>query len=718
MSKQLYSGKIWSKLWLKALLFGLVLLALWLGASFGLSRLLSEARIRQTANQMLAAQGQQLNFDGRQIERGWFPYPYVVLHQVGLSRAQENGQTLNAEAVRLSFGWSALWGDVSIHSLHLQRASISTRRLESGQWEVAGFTANQAASSTLPRHIELDDCSLRLQYGEQKQTLRQVSGFIDRAAENFSLSASLFTPQEYRIEASGAYSGSHFEQLQANLAGFLPNGQPFTAAWQGNADYTAEQSRLNTKDGRLSIQVPAWSLNIDGNTRNWQFSPDSVVLPETHIVFNIDADHNQSSAETVRHSGSGSINKVSYQNRTLSIAGFQLSGAVEYEQGSSGYSANGRLQAQPGHFQIDNLYLSTRHNAAPGSMPYLSGQWHGQAAGNSQNWKAELRGSLDNNEGYLKISGSLNEQGHNIEAALNLSKLSLSSYLETKRPAPAAENTAAPLWLQYWPRALRHRQIQLTLDIGTLESSGLQIQNFHSTLHLDADKLEAQTIKMQMYEGNAEGSAVLHYDSRPKWETAIQFNNIQIKPLLQDAFRFNHLSGRGNASFRLGAEGLKRSEWHTTLVGQGKIVLDNGAWQGINLGKLLNKPENLPAQNLIRYNAESTTPFRHFSIEASVENGIGTTPSLSLQSDSLNLSGQGSFDIRTATLNYAVLASAGQDLWLPLKINGSISRPNFALDYQRITSNLQSPEQKQRALQDVLQQQWQWIQKLPENQQP
>ena len=717
MSKQLYSGKIWSKLWLKALLFGLVLLALWLGASFGLSRLLSEARIRQTANQMLAAQGQQLNFDGRQIERGWFPYPYVVLHQVGLSRAQENGQTLDAEAVRLSFSWSALWGDVSIHSLHLQRASISARRLESGQWEVAGFTANQTASSTLPRHIELDDCSLRLQYGEQKQTLRQVSGFIDRADENFSLSASLFTPQEYRIEASGAYSGSHFEQLQANLAGFLPDGQPFTAAWQGNADYTPGQSRLNTKEGRLSIQIPDWQLNIEGNTRNWQLTPGSAVLPETHIIFsNADPANGQPPADAVRHSGSGSINKVSYQNQTLEIGSFQISGTAEYGRGSSGYSANGRLQAGPGHFQIDSLYLSTRHNAAPGSMPYLSGQWHGQAAGNGQSWNAELQGSLDNNEGYLKISGSLSEQGHDIQAALNLSKLSLSGYLESERPA-AAENTL-PLWLQYWPQALSRRQISLTLDIGTLESSGLQIQNFHSTLHLNADKLEAQTIKMQMYEGSAEGSAVLHQGSRPKWEAALQFSNIQIKPMLQDAFRFNHLSGRGNASFRLGAEGLKRSEWHTTLAGRGKIVLDNGAWQGINLGKLLNRPENLPAQNLIRYNAESSTPFRHFSIEASVENGIGTTPRLSLQSDSLNLSGQGSFDIRTATLNYAVLASAGQDLWLPLKINGSISRPNFALDYQRITGNLQSPEQKQRALQDVLQQQWQWIQKLPENQQP
>ena len=515
MSKQLYSGKIWSKLWLKALLFGLVLLALWLGASFGLSRLLSEARIRQTANQMLAAQGQQLNFDGRQIERGWFPYPYVVLHQVGLSRAQENGQTLDAEAVRLSFSWSALWGDVSIHSLHLQRASISARRLESGQWEVAGFTANQTASSTLPRHIELDDCSLRLQYGEQKQTLRQVSGFIDRADENFSLSASLFTPQEYRIEASGAYSGSHFEQLQANLAGFLPDGQPFTAAWQGNADYTPGQSRLNTKEGRLSIQIPDWQLNIEGNTRNWQLTPGSAVLPETHIIFsNADPANGQPPADAVRHSGSGSINKVSYQNQTLEIGSFQISGTAEYGRGSSGYSANGRLQAGPGHFQIDSLYLSTRHNAAPGSMPYLSGQWHGQAAGNGQSWNAELQGSLDNNEGYLKISGSLSEQGHDIQAALNLSKLSLSGYLESERPA-AAENTL-PLWLQYWPQALSRRQISLTLDIGTLESSGLQIQNFHSTLHLDADKLEAQTIKMQMYEGSAEGSAVLHQGSRPK----------------------------------------------------------------------------------------------------------------------------------------------------------------------------------------------------------
>ncbi|MBH5329529.1 AsmA family protein [Eikenella sp. S3360] len=712
MIKLLYSGKFW----LKTMCFGLLVpLLLWLGAHFGLKHLFSEAHIRQTANTVLAGSGRQFAFDGGQIERGWFPYPYVVLHQVGLTRPQNQGPALNAETVRLSFGWSALWGDTDIRSLSLNGATVFVQRLDGGRWEVAGFTSGEAGNHTLPQRIELDNSNLRIQYGEQKQSLRQVSGFIDRGDGNFDLAASLFAPQEYRLQAAGSYDGSHIEQLQASLAGFLPGGQSFTASWQGNADYAAEQSRLNTKEGRLNMQIPGWALNIEGNTRNWQLSPTGAVLPETHIVFTTEQPESGQDAPALLHSGSGSINKASYQNRTLEIGGFQISGTFEQNGANSSYSANGRLKAEPGSFQADNLFLNTRHTAAPNSMPSWVGQWSGSISGKAGSWQAQLQGSLDNNEGYLKISGRPGEQGYSIDAEAKLAKLALGEYLPGS--SDGAENSD-PLWLRYWPQALRDRQIKLALDIGSLEGSGLQIQNFHSTLRLDADQLRADDIRMQLYDGQATGSAVLHAGNRPKWQAILNFNNIQIKPLLQDAFRFNHLSGHGNAAFQISAEGLKRSEWHTTLAGEGRIMLDNGAWQGINLAKLLNQPAPLHAQSLIRYNAESSTPFRHFSIEARVENGIGTTPRLSLQSDSLNLSGQGSFDIRNNSLNYAVLASAGRNLWLPLKINGSISRPSFALDYQRITSNLQTPEQKQRALQDVLQQQWQWIQNLPENTQP
>lgn len=712
MIKRLYSGKFW----LKAMLFGLfVPLLLWCSAYFGLRHVFSETHIRQAADAALAGSGRQFVFDGARIERGWFPYPYVVLHQVGLTRPQAQGPALNAESVRLSFAWSALFGNTDIHSLQLQGATIFAQRLESGRWEIAGFSANDSGNQALPQRIELDNSNLRIQYGEQKQSLRQVSGFIDRSDGTFDLAASLFTPQEYRLQAAGSYDGSHIEQLQTQLAGFLPGGQPFTASWQGNADYTAEQSRLNTKEGRLAMQIPGWSLNIEGNTRNWQLSPAGIVLPETHIVFTTEPESGQE-AGALLHSGSGSINKASYQNRILEIGGFQISGTIEQNGASSSYSANGKIQTlSGGGFQADNLFLNTRHTAAPNRMPSWVGQWHGNITGNADNWQAQLQGSLDNNEGYLKISGRPGEQSYSIEAEAKLAKLSLGEYLAG---SGTPENTAETLWLKYWPAALHNRHITLALDIGSLESAGLQIQNFHSSLHLDAEQLQAEAIRMQLYDGQASGRAVLHSGSRPKWEATLDFSNIQIKPLLQDAFRFNHLSGRGNASFQIGADGLNRSEWHTTLAGQGKIQLDNGAWQGINLANLLNKPANLPAQSLIRYNADSSTPFRHFSIEASVENGIGTTPRLSLSSDSLNLSGQGSFDIRNNTLNYAVLASAGHGLWLPLKIGGNINRPNFALDYQRITGNLQTPEQKQRALQDVLQQQWQWIQKLPENTQP
>lgn len=713
MIRLLYSGKFW----LKALLFGLLLpFLLWLGAYFGLRHLLSEPRIQQTANAVLAGNGQQFTFDGRQIERGWLPYPYVVLHRVGLNHPQD-GQALSAETVRLSFSWSALWGEKSIHSLHLNRATLSVRRLGDGQWTVAGLPADSTTHAFLPRRIELNDSVLRIQYGEQKRTLFQVAGFVDRINENFNLAASLFAPQEFRLQVSGNYEAAHFKQLQVQLSGFLYGGQTFTAGWQGNADYSAEQSQLNTQEGRINLQIPDWRLNLEGNTRNWQLSPTGITLPETHIVFTTGAENGKPTDSALRHNGNGSINKAFYHNKTLDIGGIQIGGTIEHGNASSSYSANGRLKMQVGgRFQADNLYLNTRHTAG-GGMPSWVGQWSGRAEGSSDAWQAELQGSLDNNEGYLKFSGTRSEQNYSIDASVRLSKLSLTDYLTDNTPASDA-SVAEPLWLKYWPQALHNRRITLSMDIGILESAGLQIQNFHSVLRIDTEKLQAETIRMQMYDGHAVGHAVLHRNERPGWETVLVFNGIQIKPLLQDAFRFHHLSGKGNASFRFAATGLNRAEWRTTLAGHGKILLDNGSWQGINLGKLLDNPDKLPAQSLISYNADSNTPFRHFSIEADVKDGIGTTPRLSLQSDSLNLSGQGSFDINNNTLNYAVLASAGNGLWLPLKIGGNIGRPSFALDYQRITGNLQTAEQKQRALQEVLEQQWQWIQKLPENSQP
>ena len=46
---------------------------------------------------------------------------------------------------------------------------------------------------------------------------------------------------------------------------------------------------------------------------------------------------------------------------------------------------------------------------------------------------------------------------------------------------------------------------------------------------------------------------------------------------------------------------------------------------------------------------------------------------------------------------------------VPLQINGTFDKPSIALDYQRLTKGLSTPEEKQQVLTNALKEQWQWL---------
>ena len=62
------------------------------------------------------------------------------------------------------------------------------------------------------------------------------------------------------------------------------------------------------------------------------------------------------------------------------------------------------------------------------------------------------------------------------------------------------------------------------------------------------------------------------------------------------------------------------------------------------------------------------------------------------------------YDVRVHTRQ-----SSGSDTLLPLKISGSLTRPSFSLDFQRLTEGLNTPQQKEQALRQTLKQQWLWL---------
>ncbi|QMT39500.1 AsmA family protein [Neisseria shayeganii] len=703
MTRLLQSGKFW----LKSLTWGLLLpLLLIAGMHSGLHYFFSETRIREAAAAAFADKGQELSFNGTHITRGWFPYPFFTLHDVRLSRPHQPNETaFRADSLQVAFSWSSLWGDPSIRRIRAEDADLYLRQTEQGAWQIADRPLSADDTETfLPQRIELIQSTLHLQTQRQRFSLLQTEGHFDRSDGSFHWEAGLFSPQEAHLSLSGRLVDQSAEVV-FQAASFLPNGHPFTLRWQGTADIEAEAGRLTSRNGSLNFHLPDTGFNLDAQTQGWQLSAAGAELPETRFVFH-------TAYGALEHNGSGKIRRAAYHNDILHIDSFQAETALSQHDSQTALNLSGSFTRYPeGRFRIGNLHIDTRHTAGPGSLPAFVGHWQGQIEGPAADvWQLQLQGSFDHQPAQFQLHARQQAGLPVFDGRLQLDKLALTPYLpENTRAVSLSADT-----FQSWRQLMGRRRLQLAADIGVLETSGLHIQDFQARLSADAEHIRAEAVEMALYEGRALGHAVLHNRPVPEWAGEIHFSDIQIKPLLQDAFRFNHLSGRGEARFSLSSAGLNSQEWLAGLGGRAELSLEHGAWQGINLGKLLDRPEGSPEQSLFFYNAESRTPFDRFRIEADLKNGIGHTPALSLNSSSLNLSGQGSFDTRTQTLNYALLASAGRNLWLPFKIGGSINRPSFALDYERITGGLQTPEQKRQALQEVFNQQWQWIQKLPE----
>ncbi|MBF1286602.1 MAG: AsmA family protein, partial [Neisseria sp.] len=83
-----------------------------------------------------------------------------------------------------------------------------------------------------------------------------------------------------------------------------------------------------------------------------------------------------------------------------------------------------------------------------------------------------------------------------------------------------------------------------------------------------------------------------------------------------------------------------------------------------------------------------------------------------LFSDSLNVVSSGYTNLSTQELSEDLLirnALNPQNKPIPLKIRGTVQNPSITIDYNRLTDGLNSPQEKQKALENTLREQWQWI---------
>lgn len=672
-----------------------VLLALLLLFTAAMRHFFSEEAVKNELRAFFEAKDLVLAFDETKLVRRWLPYPEVVLHQVRIGNSTETA--FSADTLTLRLKWSLLWGNVSLGRVGMDGAQVKWVQDPAGHWTVGGMAAG--SGGVLPDSIVWQSAAFSAEWRGNSLLLADSNGEWEKGGD-FRIEGRLGTGKPYagtRLALEGRYQEGRFPYLNVGADAALPDGGQVRLEWSGSAEYEQSSGRLAGRDAALKLSLPDWRLETDGQVQAWQLAADGADWTDIRLTF-------ASAYADLANSGSIRLGSLHWADGAWSVPAFQAETVFSQKRGETTVSIGGNFRRETdGSFRMEDLDVATRYLPDSGSLPLFVGQWQGKLGGSgSRLWSGALAGTLDGEAAELTVSAQERDRRAVVSVDADFSRLLLRPYLAGADGAVGIPEE----WVGRWRHLIRDRLLELTVRAQLAEGAGIRAEDLDFALRADADGMQTDRFSVHLYGGSGSGRLSLQNRPQTAWTAEMDFRGVEIKPLLQDLFRFNHLSGRGNAAFALGARGLTAQEWRQSLNGKVDIRVHQGAWQGVDFASLLPTAGALPGQTRLAYDGARQTAFEDFEAQAYLENGIGYTPALHLRGKDIRLNGEGSFDIVGQTLDYAVLLDSGENRWLPLKIGGTSVRPELTLDYARIVDGLDTAAQKQAALRNILNRQW------------
>jgi AsmA protein len=250
------------------------------------------------------------------------------------------------------------------------------------------------------------------------------------------------------------------------------------------------------------------------------------------------------------------------------------------------------------------------------------------------------------------------------------------------------------------PRPL---QANGTLSIGSLHMSPLDLSNVKLTLAASAGLMHVFPLKAQIDGGQYSGDITLDsHGSTPTVSLDEHLSGIDVAKLSSNP-RSVHLSGRGNVALKATGHGDAVDAVLKSLNGHVEAYLTEGAVEGIDLGYELGRAEALiRRQDMPAMQNTKRTRFDAFKTSAEITNGVAETKDLMISSQVLKVTGQGSANLPTKAIDFALLAdtlrTAGNTpLQIPVKVTGTMANPTVRPDIEALAKG-----QLRQKLQDVL----------------
>jgi AsmA protein len=247
-----------------------------------------------------------------------------------------------------------------------------------------------------------------------------------------------------------------------------------------------------------------------------------------------------------------------------------------------------------------------------------------------------------------------------IRATLKLGTLDLNPYLPPEtagaKPAQPAAGKAGPGdWsddpIDLSGLAAVNAALELTVD--GLVVRKIKVGESNLKVDLKNGTLVTDLTKMALYGGVGKARITTRGGRGiPTVTMTSELTKFQANPFMKDAMDFDRVEGTANANVILNTKGKTQREMIKALGGSGKLMFNDGAIKGINLGAMV---RNVKSAFLDSSASESQkTDFSEMGGTFVITNGILTNKDLSMKSPLLRLSGQGTVDLPQRRIDYRV----------------------------------------------------------------
>lgn len=700
LNRLLNSGKFWLKIVFFSLLASFLMFVSLYASVY---HFLSADRIHQFAQESLGRTERSILFD-KSITRNLFPRPTITLKNLIISRPRSTDTAIHIKEMKIGLAWQSLWTDGPvIEKWVVSGADATLQRTQDGKWSLQDIWQQQNRNANLNRLI-IENSSLRLRLINGEYLIEQF-GLNTKAPDSGT--------REFSVSGNFNHSTIPVSWQGSGLLETAPNG------WKIPTFHLTGEGRLNDEtikvvaDSALtwlpkqsSLQADNLALRADSSYHDFHltaqvprltFNTDHVFVDTFNSAFT-------AGSEAEQWSGSLKLDKSKLLDGKALLESFKLNANHRTAQWQTNLSVSGPLVWQKTDgLKSDALHITTLQDTVnraprPRYISLLDGSF---SMTDLRHWQGKFNGYFDRQPAALSFKYS-NEAGEVplFEAGLALQKLSLSPYWEDLE---AQSGNIYPEFLN--DDSLPN--IEAQVKINNINFPGLQLDNVETLISANRQHIAFTNFKAGLYGGQTEGGISMANTVPISYHLQQNARGVQIRPLLQDLFGFHSFSGTGDAVIDLTSKGQDRRSLLQLLDGTLSLNVSNGAWHGIDMNNILQSGN-------IKKDTENNlqTPFHHFSLHSVIEKGVSRHINTELLSDSVRVISSGFTNLEKQELSEELLiynARNPDSRPVPLKIKGSVHNPSITLDYAQLTDGLETPQEKQKALEDTFREQWNWL---------